>query len=216
MKTHPFPLPATALEEFCHPEPDHLMAAPVRDGRDIVAANGYLALRAYKGAWLDSDYPEAGPELLARLNKLPWSKLQDAIAKPYAWTDLDRHRSTIMRQGRIGMWLRGRLNASPVWRITDHLVRLTFIQAIAALPRCEVYIGRTDRGDPLLFRFSGGTGMIATDPRLTLASHDLIRHRTDLFTGQILYPEPPIKAAAPARPPQWGHANWPPIDLSEL
>ena len=72
----------------------------------------------------------------------------------------------------MGAWLKGRPAPQLVVRVADtHLVRLGFLQMVARLPRVQVYVGVSEM---LLFRFSGGVGILAKDPRLTVAGFSVL------------------------------------------
>lgn len=157
----PYPLPLHALQEFCHPYEYHQLAKPVMIAGQVYACNGYIALRAYRGAWLDSDFQLADESQFARLNSLPWALFDHITTRP-DWRLADEQRGIIFKRGRIGVWFpSGALNACPIWRVNEIPVRLSLLQLAAMLPRCEFYTGKQyDR--PVAFRFSGGVGFIAS------------------------------------------------------
>jgi hypothetical protein len=168
-QSYPYPLPAHALEDYCHPLAGSGLEAPRRWEGEVVAANGYVALRAARGCWLDEDYAPADAEFAARLGKIPWQ----AYPGGEAWQALDLQRGEIFRYAPHGLWLKGRLAPSPVWQVCGIRVRLSLLQIIARLPRCEVHGGPQNRTEPLWFRFSGGRGCIAQDARLVMHSREL-------------------------------------------
>lgn len=220
MKTHPFPLPELALRSFCHPVPDHLFSAPYRHAGEILAGNGYIALRASKGNWMHDEFPEASPAFLARFDALPWSHYLDLIASPH-WTHTHDLQTALFRRTPISLWMfithPGNPKPytpapSPVWNVRDTKVRLSHLQAIARLPRCEIYHGPPPiASSPLFFRFSGGIGIIAHDPSLTVATGSILQPITDILTGSTTErdrsPRPVFTQPG---------VNWPPVDTSEL
>lgn len=185
----PYPINAEALEEFTHPEQD-VFSRPRRHNGEMLAANGYVALRAHKGFWNDQDYPEAGEAFLSRFNCIPWGYM-DRL-QPDKWRELDPVRGTIYRYHPIKLWKfdregrpSGHRNASPVWRVGGCLVRLSALQLVAKLPRVEVYTGSTDARRPLWFRFNGGVGAIAYDRRLMFHSFELFGNRPGRLDGPL-------------------------------
>jgi hypothetical protein len=209
---HPYPLPADALADYCHPQPGHALYLPARYEREILAANGYLALRAHRGAWIDSEFRPASPDFLARFNRLPWHKWPE-IAASTTWRALDDERAMIFERAPHGLWLAGKLAPSPIWEVNQIRVRLSLLQAVAMLPRAEVFTGPTRATGPLWFRFSGGYGCIAHDERLTLHSRALFAPARDCFTGAVTYHGPGIPGnfAAPP-PPELPLEGWPPAE----
>lgn len=207
MKSFPYPLPEHALAEFCHPAEDHPLHLPRRWDGCLVAANGYLAIKANRGAWIEEEHPVANGRFVMRMSKLPWAR----FPMGEDWRPVDSQRGTIFRHGRHGLWLKGRLAPSPVWMVNELRVRLGLLQLVALLPRVEVFTGRQDIIDPLWFRFSGGTGCIARDPKLTMHSFELFGPERDLFTGERVKQR---NAPKPSFPMPSG--TWPPADTSEL
>lgn len=209
-ESFPYPLPEYALGEFCSPVAGSVFDAPARVGSEIVAANGFLAIRAHRGGWIDSEFAEARPEFVTRFGKLPWGRW-DGLGDD--WRTLDRQ--TMMRRGEIGLWLKGKPAPSPVWRVGNVQVRLSMLQLIARLPRAEVqWTG--DRDTPLFFRFSGGRGMVARDERLALWSYALFQPTVDPLTGDV------VKSASGAKPnfgtpppPEPALDDWPPVDATK-
>jgi hypothetical protein len=204
----PYPLPATALEEFRHPEDWHGLRHIVRHGDEVLAGNGYVAIRCERGRWLDADFREAPGQFLERFGKLPWHAFPRGCE---LWRPLADVASVLNERAAHGLWLRGRLAPSPVWRVGGVLVRLSMLQLVARLPRAEV--NWTDHPEsPLWFRFSGGHGLIARDARLTLESRAIFQPREDVLSGGL-----EKRKAAPGtlrlqHGPGW---NWPPVDKTE-
>lgn len=209
MKNFPYPLPAYALTEFCHPRPTHDFHVPVRHEKNILAANGYLAIQASRGNWLDEDFPTAPSAFLTRFNVLPWD-VHKAACDKHPWTHLHDIKGTLNERGQIGLWLKQRLAPSPVWRVRDAFVYLSFLQLIARLPRAEVFHGPQALDAPLFFRFSGGVGMIPANPKLLtnrLSSRSILQPATDCFTGERI-------EKRTIQPQGFSHSgtmkNWPP------
>lgn len=202
-KSHPYPLPAHALETFRRPHPAHALHGIHRHDGELLVGNGYVAVRAHRGLWMPSEYPEAAGEFLERFGALPWER---PLAGP--WRALDEASAALWRRGEIGMWDGDRLAASPVWLVVDTLVRLSVLQLVARLPRAEVLVGNADREDPMFFRFAGGRGIIARDRRLTQWSFHLWPPRHDCLTGERLERETRPK-------PCFSLPGWPPPDCAE-
>jgi hypothetical protein len=207
-----YPLPECALAEFCCRKPGAL-ARPMRHAGEMIAANGYVALRAYRGSWLEREHPEATPEFLARVNALPWERYKALAADD--WRALADVRALLYKRGRMAMLRTGtaRLAPSPVWRVGSVLVRLTLLQLIDRLPRCEVWAGAAAPGDPLWFRFTGGRGAIAADARLKESSFSIFQPVFNEWTGQFEKFRPgnagKVCLPIPYKTP------WPPADTSE-
>lgn len=208
---HPYPLPAHAIDDYRHPADWHGLHHARRHGGEILAGNGYIAIRARKGAWLDEEFQPATAEFLSRFGKLPWACFE-ALAD--CWRPLDSQRGRIFERGQLGLWIESRqgirLSPTPVWLVNRGRFRLSLIQRVAMLPRAEVFTGHADPSAPLFFRFSGGIGMIAHDRRLDSHSAELFPPARDLWSGEILptprRPKPSF--VMPGKP-------WPPPDLSE-
>lgn len=210
----PFPLPESALGEFCHPAAGHALARPMRRSGEILVGNGYLAMIARKGNWIDAEFPEATPEFMARLEKLRWGRLFEVMAHSEAWDALDRMRGTLGRHGPLEVWNAGRIHACPIWRVRDALVRLSMLQLVARLPRAEVYTGQQALPeDGMMFRFSGGCGIVARDARLTHGTFEIFQPRADVFESGRVMERSRGKSVGFA----WGGsmANWPPVDETE-
>ncbi len=175
-----FPLGEDVFGEFCAPGPD-VFDGPCRHGVEICAGNGYVAIRCHSGKWLDSEYPDASKDFLLRLCSLPWMRGETL---PDGWRTLER--GPLLGRGELALWGKnGKLSSSPVWRVGGAVVRLSMLQLIARLPRCEVNWFE-DRDTPLFFRFGGGRGIIARDERLTLWSHAIFQPQMDVMTGAVV------------------------------
>lgn len=204
----PYPLPQAALAEFCHPGAWHVFAAPARGDSEIMACNGYLALRAHRGAWLDREIPAASADFMERFGKIPWGRY--VKIRDEAWRPLGELRAKLEFHGRIEPWLKGRPAPSPVWRVDEFRVRLAWLQLIARLPRCEVATGQATDDCPLFFRFSGGRGAILPDSRMGTPAFTIFEAGKDIFTG-----ERQERRQGPGMRLEQPGVNWPPVDLTD-
>lgn len=202
-----YPLRLHVLDEFRHPEDWHGLHHARRHADEVLAGNGYVAIRVRKGMWLESDHEAASAEFLARWGKLPWKRFDGHQDE---WRAFDSATGRLFAKGQIGFWLRDKPAPTPIWLVNETLyVRLSLLQLVARLPRCECYTGPQSRGEPLFFRFSGGIGMIAPDARLTHASAELFGAERDLWTGERHQRRPQFQGVE-------SHLkNWPPADTSE-
>jgi hypothetical protein len=224
----PFPNPLTedVLGAFCHPIPTHALARPVRIGAEIIAGNGYVCLRAHRGRWFDEEFPEATAEQQARIEALFWGKFD--TLDPQCWEALDDVRGELYRHSPIAIWAidkhgpTGKPSPTPIWKSgTCAPVRLSLLQLIARLPRCEVFTGSQDPSHPLFFRCTGARGIIAADPRLTTTSWKIFQPRFDQMDNCLVHqrkkdPTPWIqKTLKPGDRQTWsptlpGNTPWPP------
>jgi hypothetical protein len=223
----PNPLDEATLAAFCHPVITHALARPVRTEKEIIAANGYLCLRAHRGRWFDEEFQEPACPVRARIDSLPWKRFE--ILPEANWFPLDDVRGDIYRQPPIGFWAvakdssaTGKPAPTPIWKCgTCSPVRLSLLQLIARLPRCEVFTGSQDSSQPLFFRCSGARGIIAADPRLTTTSWKIFQPRFDQMDNCMVHqrkkdPTPWIqKTLKPGDRQTWsptlpGQRPWPP------
>lgn len=165
----PYPLQIGALESFCHPAEGHLLDAPhvSGTGRDsvVLAGNGYLAIRSFRGLWMDSDFIPPPDGFLDRMERLPWSRI--ASLNQELWKPMQDVRTILFRRPPLSPWLNDRVAPSPIVAVVErHRVRLSHLQLVSRLPRCEVWTGEAVHGEPLFFRFSSGCGIIAWDKSL--------------------------------------------------
>jgi hypothetical protein len=193
---------------FCHPAEWHDFAKPARHEGEIIAGNGYLCLRAHRGGWIDHEIPPALPDFLERIRKIPWSRF-DSI-KDASWRSLGDVRAQLFDRAPIAPWNGHRMAPTPIWLVDEIPVRLSLLQLISRLPRCEVATGLTNSCDPLFFRFSGGRGAIARDPKLCLASFQIFAPQRDIFTGD----RQERRQGSVMRLTQPG-VNWPPPDCAD-
>ena len=217
MTHEPFsnPLPEPALDAFCHPSPTSLFSRPARGDRELLAANGYMAIRAHRGAWLENEHPPASEKFLQRFNRLPWGTFE--TLNPDDWRDLAVVQPHMRKHGPLAVWrdTAPQLHPSPVWRVGDVLVRLSMLQLLARLPRCEV--AWTHRGGPLWFRCTGARGCIAQDRGLldrNLSSFDIFQPSFDRLSRTLRKnPAPkPRGNLAPPPPPEPPLDDWPPAE----
>lgn len=199
-----YPLQFDALEEFCHPSERHQCGRPAFYEGQALVANGYMALRVDRGLWDAKSFEDAPPGFFTRVLGLPWAK--DLSAVPAGdWRAMDAVRAILFKRGPLALWLNGRPSPTPVVRVGGHfLARLSHLQLIARLPRCEVVPprGMLLDGQPLHFRFSGGRGMIAEDKRLTESSLAIFSpQRCPIDGGSIPRNTGPL--VLPKKPPYW-------------
>ncbi len=203
-----FPLLAGDIATFCHPSPMHDLHEPhILDGA-LVAANGYLAVRAERGRWMASDFTPAPKAFTARLAALAWANFPADSAE---WRALDDVRGQLFKFASIGMWMEKnhRCAPSPVWQVAgQHLIRLSHLQALSRLPRCEVHAGSQSHGTAAYFRFNGGLAIVPPDTRLTVHSfsifvptyHRLDGYRRERTATQQTFSGGHLKGWPPASP----------------
>jgi len=203
-----FPLLAGDIASFCHPSPMHDFHEPhILEGA-LVAANGYMAVRVERGRWMASDFTPAPKAFTTRLTALAWGSFPDDSAE---WRALDDVRGQLFRYAPIGMFMEKthKCAPSPVWQVGgQHLIRLSHLQALSRLPRCEVHAGSQTHGTPAFFRFNGGLAIVPPDPRLTVHSaaifapayHALDGYRRDRSTTRQTFSGGHLKGWPPAPP----------------
>lgn len=198
-RTHPYPLPCYALDEFIHPAAGHVLGCARRHEGEVLAGNGYVAIRCTRGRWLAEDWPEAGAGFLERFESLAWDSVP---AGP--WRALADVAMWFPRDGAGLPWSGCGLAQSPAWRVGEAVVRVALLALVARLPRSEVVAG-TDREDALHFRFSGGCGMIAHDPRLAAVAVErwVLQSDADCLTGERVE-----RSTTPK--PSFSLPGWPP------
>lgn len=179
-----FPLPPDALPLFTHPDPAHAFHEPFALDGEVVAANGHVAIKVYRGHFSAEDYGAANQEMEARIRPLPWHLVR--LHSPgggllhyhaHDWRNLDEVRGLIYDWAPIQPFIRcGRkwkFAPSPGIRVGGSvIVPLSLLQLIARLPRVEVLTRELDLDAPLVFRFTGGIGVIGNH-RLMVASHGI-------------------------------------------
>lgn len=181
MKPFPYPIHAEDLLHFCHPDPSHPLGQVYYEDTHAICGNGYLALRSHRGLWLHTDFEYLPPEVDERFSKVPWGKMSLLAADE--WRELHDVKHHLVRHAAINPWcipnpqhptLRYRLTPSPIWRVGYAApVRLSLLQLIARLPKCEVFVGDLLAGSPTFFRYAGGQGAVMPDPKLDLHSFRL-------------------------------------------
>lgn len=211
------PLQFGVLEHFCHPDPGHMLAVPVWAAGEAWAGNGFMAIRVRRGLWLEGDFPDPPAGAALRLLGLPWGKFERLAD---AWRPMEDAGRALDLRGIIAPWTeRHRCAPSPVWRVsTGFLARKSHMQLIGRLPRCEVYVAGVRADEPLLFRFSGGIGMVMPDKRLTEWSFELFRAKYCPLDGHELEyrrprpdaPRSPLVLPMPADAPI---EDWPPAEV---
>lgn len=199
-----------ALDEFRHPADWHGLHHARRHDGEVLAGNGYVAIRVRRGMWLDSDHQAASAEFLGRWGKLPWKRFAEIVTRE-DWRAFDSATLRLFSKGQIGFWLKDKPAPTPIWRVNETLlVRLSLLQLVSRLPRCECYTGPQSGGEHLYFRFAGGEGIIAADARLTISSGELFGAEKDLWTGSRLPQRGrPIGVESHLK-------DWPPVDTSDV
>jgi hypothetical protein len=161
----PHPLTEACLSAFTHPDPDHALHSPHRYRSAVLATNGYIAILAHRGLWLDADYPEAPPSLQARADRYDWTT--PARIPADQWTNFDRLEATIRKAVPPALWLGLRPAPSPLWQLGPTRIPLSLLGLIMRLPRAELALTGTAS---TFFRFSGGIGLVPPDPRIATSS----------------------------------------------
>lgn len=180
-----FPLLAGDIAEFCHPSPESpFHRAHFRDG-DLTAGNGFIAIRAMRGRWIESDFTPAPDGFGDRMGTLPWHRIPPPSPE---WRDLDEIRGIIYASAPLDPWTpdhKSSPSPSPVWRIAHHhRIRLSHIQLLARLPRCKVFCGHSMKDDPLFISFSSGCALMPPDRRLETQSREIFVPQYDCLTKQ--------------------------------
>jgi hypothetical protein len=149
----------------------------------LYAGNGHIAIRATSGRWMASDFEPPAELFRRKVGSLPWESVPGDSPE---WIPLDDGRGTIYRYAPVSIWTeQNKRSATPVVKIAgQHLIRLSHLQLIARLPRCEVYAGPVTRHDPLFFRYNGGAVIVPTDKSLTTASLALFTPCIDTLSGK--------------------------------
>ena len=139
-----FPLTEGDIALFCHPAEGHPYHRPHMIEGNLHAGNGHIAIRATSGRWMESDFQPAPEPFKTRIGGLPWGAIH---ADSPEWRSLDEVRGTIYKYAPITIWTdKGKRAPSPVVSIGGHhLIRLSHLQLIARLPRCEAYAGAVTR-----------------------------------------------------------------------
>lgn len=211
MKSFPYPVTLDNLREFTDPDEfSEIHHLGLRDGK-IHAANGFLALRAWKAAAIFQEVPSISRKAAERLERLPWSALEIALQDVGYWRDLDLVQGAIKRRGIIQPWTENAVRApSPVWKIGGAFVLLSMLQLVARLPRASVYLKNTTATSPLFFKFSGGEGILAPlRKRPERPGFELFKPQFNALTGdevglRDLKPRTLPRSTKETRP------NWPP------
>jgi hypothetical protein len=164
-----FPITLSAMENFRHPDPANIRHGLHMDGDALVSMNGYIILRASRGYWLATDFPPAPPEFAVKASSLPWNAFPP---DGDGWRRLDDKRGDLYARAPISMFTdKHKPTPSPVWRVGGlHMIRLSHLQQLARLPRCEVFTTGT-RDDFAFFRFNGGLAIVPRDKRLSDPRH---------------------------------------------
>lgn len=211
-----FPIRAGDIEEFCHPDPDHVLGKPYMIAGELTAGNGYFAIKAARGLWMDSDFTPAPAEAIERFSNLPWHSFPDP--KSLEWRNLDDVRGDIYRFATIKPWTeQHKPTPTPIWKVgASHLVRLSHLQMIARLPGCRVYCGLNARFSPLFFTFNGGSLIVPLQKNLTTSSWQIFAPIYDPMTGKREERRAPAKFNFALPPtPEPPIDGWPPVEIDE-
>ena len=211
-----FPLLAGDIATFCHPSPMHdYHKAHMIDGA-LVAANGYMAVRAERGRWMATDFTTPPQAFTDRLSTLPWGEFPADSAE---WRDMDDIRPQLFRFAPIGLFMEKnhRCAPSPIWQVGGHhLIRLSHLQQLSRLPRCQVYAGHQSAGSPAYFRFNGGLALVPQDTRLTTHSTSVFSPTYHILDGYRLDRTAQPKPLGKILTPTAGHLkDWPPAPPSD-
>jgi len=157
-----YPVPALAIDYFCHPAEGHhyAQAAWGRDGK-LYASNGWIAIRFFGFSAAFGPGPQT---VVDRLRKHVWTQTYEDAS---AWRMLDDCTLDLFRDGVFEPWKleedfgKSYYLIDPCVRINHGtLVPLVSLQLISRLPRCEIYTS-IDRSESVRFRFNGGEGLVA-------------------------------------------------------
>jgi hypothetical protein len=162
------PVPSDALAFFVHPDHRHLFHVPFRHPEDgNLYAGSAVAIRFRPSRSIDpAEFPAPGHDVLDRFMALPWHRFPVAATQPKAWRCLDDHRGTIYGDPLLPVHVRT-TSGIQIDRVTKNvricgapIVPLSILQLLARLPRIELYTAGCTLTGPVLFRFSGGEGII--------------------------------------------------------
>jgi hypothetical protein len=214
----PYPLQLGVLDEFRHPVDGHLLARPVYHEKQVLVGNGYILLRIDRGLWMASDFMDAPAGFVERFMSRPWKPL-DKIGGE--WRTMDEIKPQLYRYTCRELWgettaSRNHCQPGPVWKLGPaFLGRLCHLQLIGRLPRVDVVLpqGQTHDLEPLRFRFSGGSGMLVADARLTESSMSLMQRRYAHDGHEVKRRATPVPnlGKAPAEEPRL--EGWPPEEV---
>lgn len=184
-----------------------MFARPAYHDGQALAGNGYILIRVHRGLWMPSDFEEPRSGFVTRFLSAPWKSIDPDSAD---WRSLDEIKGSLYRFASHGAWLKGKCAPSPVWRIgASFLARLSHVQMIGLLPRCEILIGGEG---PLHFKFSGGLGILANDSKLTTASFDVFKPQyCPLHGTEMKRPKTPAPNFGTPPPPEPMLDDWPPV-----
>jgi len=163
-----YPVPADALAYFVHPNPRHIFHIPLRHPEDgNLYAGSAVAIRFRPSRSIDpAEFLTPDDDALSRFMDLPWYRFTPAATQPKAWRCLDDHRGTIYGDPLLPVHVRT-TSGIQIDRVTKNvricgapIVPLSILQLLARLPRIELYTAHCTLTGPVLFRFSGGEGII--------------------------------------------------------
>jgi hypothetical protein len=194
-----------ALEIFAHPDGRQ----PFRVGEDVVASNGHAFVKVSRGHFFPGDFREDS-DRAAKVAAAPWG-LFEIHGKSQWWrrTEVELHR--IFKLGVFAPFYGPRLERCPVIRINDGvMVRASLLQLACRLPGTEIFCDLREGQGPLLFRFSGGVGMIA--PCEGPADIHIFRDSYCFLTRER---ETPFEKRPPKPQFQPMNRNWPPPEPTD-
>ena len=190
MKFFPYPVTNENLRAFCHPVPGHQYAdLLVGDHDDIIAANGFVAVRSNHSA--DPTGVFDNPKALAAIAALPWH-LFDHYPPEHkhhhrgmnktveSWVPLDNFASTYAGYRHDPFFVDGRADLSHLVNVGHSAlpVPIQILCLIAKLPRCRVLapavsVHRSQKFLPVIF--NGGRALVGGASRnLPITSQILI------------------------------------------
>lgn len=199
-----YPIPADALEIFLNRGRN-----PFRVGDDVVASNGHAFIKVSRGHFFATDYPEDA-ERAEKVAAAPWG-LFEVHGHSQWWRRVDLETHRIFRLGVFAPFYGPRLERCPVVRVNNGvMVRVSLLQLACRLPGTEIFCDLKHGQGPLLFRFSGGSGMIA--PCDGPADIDIFRDSYDFRDGQRDVPFEKRPRPQPLNPIP---SNWPPPECAD-
>ena len=214
-----FPIGEDTMRHFVHPDSEHAFHEIYRDDKDqLVAANGDVAIRVYRGYWIPAEWPAMPEANAVRLADLPWHLFAEAIADKNGWQKLDDISGQIFRFGVDPVFVleqKWKLGDTIAVRVADGPdVPLSILQLIARLPRVEFYTEHLRRDSPVLFRFSTGFGILAprkSSPEPKLRIFQPKRHHED--GSKMRRPTAPKPNFNKPPEPEPMLEGWPPAEV---
>ncbi len=176
-----WPLPAAALDYFCHPTLPAVMT-PLRHPEDgmvyCVSPFGALRIRRFHGH--AEEFPTMGEEMVARLAALPWATLREQGQTKDLWRLMDDARGTLWRDPPLPLYRLKDFN----WQATREkrvricggpIVPLALLQVLSRLPRMEICVADSSPQQPVFFRCNGEGEFILPNLGHTEASFEMFK-----------------------------------------